>query len=348
MTRSEKLLSSFSKDYFFKEFVYADLKFTPKGGTEIELADLIINLEDVILAIQLKERNEKDRTQDKNIEEKWLKKKCKMAKKQIKDTLGYIQNSEAEFYNARGRKTKINPNAEMVSLVVFENKSISEYEHLLRSHTSEGLNVNCMSIDDFQYMCKELIAPIEIIEYIKWRKDFYEKNGSINFLLTQMNAGFFVSKPQKHEALVHQYLYEQYGENAILENKKYYDLFRRYTSVLQEHTEFLSETDGCYEIMLFLAHLFRKEVKGFGERVEKSVIAAKQKSFEVVGTLCNTQREYAIVFEATEKGEYIEPDKLLAIIREKRNVHILLQVIAYWINEEEYRIDFSLQKDNSI
>ena len=46
------------------------MKFVPEGGTEIELADLIINLEDVILAIQLKERNERDRTQDKNVEEK--------------------------------------------------------------------------------------------------------------------------------------------------------------------------------------------------------------------------------------------------------------------------------------
>ena len=35
--------------------MYADLKFTPTGGTEVELADLIINLEDIILAIQLKE-----------------------------------------------------------------------------------------------------------------------------------------------------------------------------------------------------------------------------------------------------------------------------------------------------
>ena len=70
MTNSEKLLSSFSEDFFYKELVYADLKFVPEGGTEIELADLIINLEDVMLAIQLKERNERDRTQDKNVEEK--------------------------------------------------------------------------------------------------------------------------------------------------------------------------------------------------------------------------------------------------------------------------------------
>ena len=60
MTNSEKLLSSFSENYFYKELVYVDLKFTPTGGTEIELADLIINLEDIILAIQLKERNEND------------------------------------------------------------------------------------------------------------------------------------------------------------------------------------------------------------------------------------------------------------------------------------------------
>ena len=59
MTNSEKLLSSFSEDFFYKEIVYTDLKFVPEGGTEIELADLIINLEDVILAIQLKERNER-------------------------------------------------------------------------------------------------------------------------------------------------------------------------------------------------------------------------------------------------------------------------------------------------
>ena len=71
MTNSEKLLSSFSEDFFYKEIVYTDLKFVPEGGTEIELADLIINLENVILAIQLKERNERDRTQDKNVERKY-------------------------------------------------------------------------------------------------------------------------------------------------------------------------------------------------------------------------------------------------------------------------------------
>ena len=42
MTNSEKLLSSFSENYFCKELVYSDLKFTPTGGTEVELTSLKI------------------------------------------------------------------------------------------------------------------------------------------------------------------------------------------------------------------------------------------------------------------------------------------------------------------
>lgn len=111
---------------------------------------------------------------------------------------------------------------------------------------------------------------------------------------------------------------------------------------------FFSETDGCYEIMIFLAHLFMNEVKCFVERVEKAINVAKEKRFEMVGSLRNVQREYAIVFEASEEGEYIEPDKLLESVFEKQSIHILLQVITYWVNEEEYHIDFSLWKNNSI
>lgn len=346
MNNSEKLLSSFSEDFFYKELVYADLKFVPEGGTEIELADLIINLEDVILAIQLKERNEKDRTQDKNVEEKWLKKKCKKAKEQIKDTILFINNEKVSFANARGKETKINPNAEIVPLVVFENVSISEYEHLLRSHTTDGLSVNCMSIDDFQLMCQELVSPIEIIEYVKWRKVFYEKNGAINLLITETKKGFFLSKAQKQETLVHQYLYEQYGDDVLAEDNFYYELFRQYVSVLYEHIEVVSEPDGCYEVVKFLAHLFRDEIRCFVERVEKALVIAKRKRFELVGTLRNSQKEYAMVFTATEQGEQIPSEKLLSVVFEKQKVHTLLQIITYWIDDDEYRIDFVLWQDN--
>lgn len=349
MTNSEKIISTLSENYFYKELVYSKLKFNLQNGnnTEVEFADLIINLEDVILAIQIKERNKKHKTQDKDIEEKWLKKKCKTAKEQIKNTISYINNAKVSFVNARGKETRVNPKAEIVPLVIFENDSISEYEHLLRKHSAEGLNVNCISLEDFKCMCRELLSPIEIIEYLKWRQKFYEKNGAINLLITETESGFFLSKPQSHESLVHQYLYERYGEEVFSGDDYYYILFKEYVSVLYEHTEEVTEEDACYEVVNFLAHLYHDEIKCFSERVEKALAVAKEKKFEIVGTLRNLKREYAIVFTATEQGESIPTEKLLSVALEKQNIHMLLQVITYWINDDEYRIDFLLWKDNN-
>lgn len=72
MNKSEQLLSAFSEDYFFKELVIDDLHFIPDGGSEVEVADLVINLGDFIVAIQLKERNDTDQTEDALVESRWL------------------------------------------------------------------------------------------------------------------------------------------------------------------------------------------------------------------------------------------------------------------------------------
>ena len=103
-----------------------------------------------------------------------------------------------------------------------------------------------------------------------------------------------------------------------------------------------SETNGFYEVIKFLAHLFRDEIKCFVERTEKALLIAKTKMFKLVGTLRNVQKEYAIVFTATEQGEQIPTEKLLSVFFERQKVHTLLQVITYWVNDNEYMIDFVL------
>lgn len=346
MTNSEKLLSAFAEGYFYKEFVYSNLKFKPQTGigTEVELADLIINLEDVVLAIQLKERNDTDRTYEKAREEKWLNKRCKQAKEQIKQTIMYINSEEITFENARGKSTKINQNAEIVPLVVFENNSIIEYEHLLKSNSGEGINVGCMSLADFREMCINLISPIEIIEYIKWRQAFYVNNGNVDIMIYDMDDGLLFSKPQNKESLIYQYLQERYGDWSKVEKDTCYQSFRNAISVLYEHTYIMSEENGCYEIMKFLSHLFLDEIKYFVERIDKSLIMAQKKKYGVVGTLRNTLSEYAIVFVASKNGEMISMEKLSYVALTKQSVKTILQVIIYWISEEEYRIDFALRQ----
>ena len=53
-----------------------------------------------------------------------------------------------------------------------------------------------------------------------------------------------------------------------------------------------------------------------------------------------------MVFTATEQGEQIPSEKLLSRVFEKQKVHTLLQIITYWIDDDEYRIDFVLWQDN--
>ncbi len=88
---------------FYGEFVFSDLWFINKNigqGTNIELADLIINIEDECLAFQVKTRNGK--AQDGG-DKKWLAKQIKNAKKQLVDTFHNIQiDGLPEFVNKKG------------------------------------------------------------------------------------------------------------------------------------------------------------------------------------------------------------------------------------------------------
>lgn len=58
---TEKILSAFAQMYFFKELVHDQLLFTGEGNKEKEVADLLLNLGDTIVAVQLKARNEDDK-----------------------------------------------------------------------------------------------------------------------------------------------------------------------------------------------------------------------------------------------------------------------------------------------
>ena len=60
VNESEKILSAFSQIYFYKELVHDDLKFIPENDTEKEVADVLLNIGDIIIAIQLKWRNDKN------------------------------------------------------------------------------------------------------------------------------------------------------------------------------------------------------------------------------------------------------------------------------------------------
>lgn len=344
MNKSEKLLSAVSEVYFFKELVQDDLCFIPKGDTEHELADLLINLGDLIIAIQLKARNETDQTTNQETELKWLAKKCKVAKKQIKDTISFIMNGELPaFQNLSGNKILVRRDAEIISLIIFINSEIKQYPHILNKHSSTGACVNCISFEEFQFVCRVLVTPIEIISYLEYRQRFYEKHPNVDlFMYTDENDDIILAKPMNEEALVLQFLAMEYNVKKVFENESYLTEFQVFLHKLPKHTVVKSEENANYFILLFLAHLSRIEIKEFLKRVDLAIESSRDSKYGIVGSTRRTDNKYVVFYVASEQNEKISMEYLLDLARQKSDVQKLLQVVVYWENNIEYRIDYFL------
>lgn len=344
MNKSEQLLSAFSEDYFFKELVIDDLKFIPEGCTEVEVADLLINLGDIIVAIQLKSRNDNDKTDNALVEMKWLQKKCKVAKGQVKETLQFISSGTLpNFYNKRGQTITLQAEAEVIPLVVFANDQIGDYPHLLKKHTDSGMNINCMSFSDYCEMCRILVTPIEIVEYLEYRKSIYEEHGDIDIMiLNGYDNEMVLTKPRENESLVHQFLAEKYGMKEFVKQKSTIQYFRNFLHLLPDRTVNTLTQTGSYELLLFFSHFQRYEITEFWDMLEDTKFEAKQGVKGISHSLRSDIGEYVIMFMSND----LRPvDILLPIIRRKVEPKKVLEINIYWFNEDEFGMDFLFWDD---
>lgn len=339
---SEEILSAFAKLYFFEELVHDSLQFTPTESCEKEVADLLLNLGDVIVAIQLKWRNDKSATDSEAKEIKWLGKKCKDAKSQVKESIGYIRSGTLPaFSNGRNQSISLNSDAKIIPLVIFMNKGIKKYDHVLRKHSEDGMDINCLSFEDFQKMCEALITPIEIVEYLEWRLQFYENNGPVDFMMYEAADGTVTfTKPKNNEALAYQFLAEEYGIQQSQELEMYIQAFRDFLHRLPDHTVVKSEEIADYEMVRFFAHFNRQEIKPFIERLHLAVDKAYNAEYGMIGSLRNVLRKYLVVFTSSKYGNGFPMEYLLEVAPNGDEVLRLLQLVIYWENDDEYRVDF--------
>lgn len=351
VNEAEKVLSAFAQMYFFRELVQDRLQFTEEGSTEKEVADLLLNLGDIIVAIQLKARNGADKTEVLEKEIKWLNHKCKDAKKQVKDSIIYIRTGALPaFENERGQLVKIESDADIIPLVIFMNEDIgNKYDHVLRKHSEDGMDINCLSFQDFQTVCREMLTPIEIVEYLKWRLSFYQNNGNVNLSIFMNNDdSVLLTKPASGEALVHQFLAEQYGIKNAREMEPYVVSFQWMLHKLPERVVVESIDNSSYPMILFFSHFDRTEIKVFEERISWAKESAKKAEYNIVGSMRNILRKYVIFFVATHDGLSVPMDCLEELARNNgAEYDKLIQVFLYWVNDEEYRIDYVFQDSSN-
>jgi len=101
-------LADLNEWHFFKEFVYSKNTFRPTPQQEVELADNVLWLGDLLLAFQLKEREPTASTTE-AAERKWFQKKVLgQATRQIRDTVRYLQEHHSiTLTNHRGHERQL-------------------------------------------------------------------------------------------------------------------------------------------------------------------------------------------------------------------------------------------------
>lgn len=179
-TESEHIVTSISSNVFFKEFTFDKNQFK-SGNRELELADNVLWLDDLLFVIQVKERNPKEIKT--SIEEnKWYDNVIKKAKKQIADSLTFLKTYDAiKIKNLRQQEIEISkPNLDSINKIIVympnsdliseENKSIKFYE------SSQVGNVHIFHIEDYLWVCKYLITPTELDEYLKFRERIHRRH----------------------------------------------------------------------------------------------------------------------------------------------------------------------------
>ena len=102
----------------------------------------------------------------------------------------------------------------MIPLVIFDNHKICEYARILE-RTQDNNKINCISYSDFQEMCKNIVSPIEIVEYLEYRQAFYNNYPNCDMYVDLNEKHIGIVKPKSKESLSRFFGVEKYGLSGI-------------------------------------------------------------------------------------------------------------------------------------
>ena len=178
-SRTSNVESFISKDLhsllFLEEFVFSRTKFAKTPSEQVEFADAVVLLGDVLLIFQIKERSV-NQGADTVAEGRWFKSKVlRQATKQVRDTLTYLEtHSEIWIPNERGHLFNLaaSSSAYIIKLVIYQASSNLPSEcRSIRSHVSDSAGlIHILSAPDYLQILRTLRVPGEVVRYFKFRE----------------------------------------------------------------------------------------------------------------------------------------------------------------------------------
>lgn len=271
ITNSENIISQINSNIFFKEFTFSKNDFKELDTNQkLEFADNVVWLDTLFFIYQIKERE----PNSKNSDVKWFENKIlKKAIKQIKSTLKYISTYPEIFIeNEKGHKLDVIKAKECINpkkiIVYLPPDSFPESKRHLKFYESSEIGlIHLFHSEDYYWICKYLITPAEVEEYLNFREHLFlfDKTKSnelpeqyfLAHFLETLNADHFepsyISNLQTHNPDI-----EKFDVSYIVDN------FSKNIKLINHHTEY-------YPIIQKIAKLNRSELSEFKKRILLSI-----------------------------------------------------------------------------
>lgn len=198
-TESENIVAQINQGVFFKEFTFSKTDFKGLEPNQLlEFADNVVWLDNLLFVFQIKEQKKNNESHINWFNNKIL----KLAVKQIKYTLSYLQSyPEINIENEKGHKLDIIKARESTivrKIILYSpNENFPDNLRHIKFHESTTIGlIHLFHIEDYYWICRYLITPAEINEYLDFRERLYQfSKEASNIYPEQYFLGHFLETP---------------------------------------------------------------------------------------------------------------------------------------------------------
>ncbi|PTT19234.1 hypothetical protein NYQ10_15460 [Flavobacterium johnsoniae] len=292
-TQSENQISFINQNIFFREFTFSKNDFKGLNSKQqLEFADNVVWIEDIFFIFQIKEK-ELDASDDR----KWFQSKIlNKAVKQIKATTKYLSEySDIHIENEKGHKINIaqakdNPSRK---IIIYQAKDFSEQLRQIKFYESTEIGlIHLFHEEDYTWICRLLLTPCEINEYLSFRERLFlfDKRASAA-LPEQYFLSHFLETPDADHfnakyinSLLHfDQTTSEFDISGIMEN------FAKNIKMANYETEY-------YPILAELALLNRFELAAFKQKYSLCVQESENQDFTTPYRMYVPRTDCAFVF----------------------------------------------------
>lgn len=364
-TKTENIVSEINSNIFFKEFTFSKNDFKELNSNQkLEFADNVVWLDELFFIYQLK-----DRESNNDNDLKWFENKIlKLAVKQIKKTLTYI-STYPEILIENERKHILNI-AEAKNIIpkkiIVYTPNINFPTNLRNKKFYKSSQIGLIHLfhsQDYRNICKYLVTPSEINQYLEFRERFYQFNPDISDSLTeQYFLGHFLETPDA----------DHYNPNYIDNlNAKVIDSTEFNISFLIEKFEknlIQFNSNEYYHIIKEIAKLNRTELLQFRIRFDLTIKKAKESELTIPYRIYVSRNDCSFIFIPLPMDKVEDRENIIFFLtgdnkydlKAKKGIGVLVhkdriddsnfELIWTFIDEEwEYDVEMEeIIKDNSL